>query len=84
MNIGSSKQYGQQHTYQALENVGDSTIIGNDIIQEMNNSDNNKSHVKLLVCDDSSMNRKMLIRLVKKHFSNIIEAENGLEAVELL
>jgi CheY-like chemotaxis protein len=43
---------------------------------------NNKVISKLLIVDDATMNRKMLIRAIENKVDEIIEANDGLDAIE--
>ena len=38
---------------------------------------------KILIVDDSEMNRYLLIDILKEHY-DVVEAENGVEAISLL
>ena len=38
---------------------------------------------KILIVDDSEMNRALLIDILEEHY-DVVEAENGVEAISLL
>eukprot|EP00607_Mallomonas_marina_P003130 CAMPEP_0182438702 /NCGR_PEP_ID=MMETSP1167-20130531/85964_1 /TAXON_ID=2988 /ORGANISM="Mallomonas Sp, Strain CCMP3275" /LENGTH=495 /DNA_ID=CAMNT_0024632193 /DNA_START=1112 /DNA_END=2599 /DNA_ORIENTATION=+ len=52
------------------------------VVEKIISSDLNTTNITVLVVDDSTINRKMQCRLLKKRFKSCIEAEHGQEAVE--
>jgi CheY-like chemotaxis protein len=70
------------------EIVADKTVVSNqfsDSVSMIEGADRSWYGMKVLVVDDSAMNRKMMVRMVKRLGSHeVLQATDGIEAVQMV
>ena len=67
-----------------IENIEGCTSGEEDDIRRNNSIERTKLNMNILVVDDSSLNRKMLCRLIKDQVTSITEAVDGRKAVSYI